>query len=125
MRWYDIAKMKEDLIEEAIKNGHEIADKIRSASTVEEVDALDDEIEKYSDFVDENFGVYDDIGEKNCELSMMLFMAAEEKARYLEYHQDKPQKIGDESVKDFEEMLDSQEWANSPHGVSLDSKNAE
>lgn len=117
--------MKEELIEKVIKDGHKIADKIRSAATVEEVDALESEIERYSDFVDENFGIYDDIGEKNCELSMMLFMAAEEKARYLEYHQDEPREISNESVKDFEEMLDSKEWVNSPRGVSSDSKNAE
>ena len=95
--------------DEIIKNGHLIANKIKNASSVSDIDALSEEIERYSDFVNENFGVVDDFGEKICELYFMLHMAAEEKARQIEYYPDKAE-AGNEDVLDFEEMLDSKDW---------------
>lgn len=99
------------LIEKAIKDGHLIAEKIKNANSVVEIDDLTDEIEEYCDFIDENFGVVNDFDEKKCELSTTLFMATEEKARQLEYYPEK-KALGNDDIIDFENMLDSKYWAN-------------
>lgn len=126
---YNIAKMKEELIEKVIKDGHKIADKIRSAATVEEVDALESEIERYSDFADENFGIVDDFDDKkDCELSTFLYVAVDWKNKTLypeNVDNSDTQKLFEGYLDDFENFLDSREWVDSSYGVSLDSKNAE
>ena len=96
-------------VKEVVENGHSIAEKIKNASSVSDIDALSEEIEKYCDFVNENFGIIDDFGEKTCELSFMLYMAAEEKARQIEYYPDKNE-AGNEDILDFEKMLESKNW---------------
>ena len=99
------------LVEKAMKDGYSIAEKIKNANSVAEIDNLTDEIEEYCDFVDENFGVFNDFDEKKCDLSAMLFMAAEEKARQLEYYPDK-KVLGNDDAVDFENMLDSRYWVD-------------
>ncbi len=102
----------EKLVEKAIKNGHAIADKIRNAKTIDEVEKLSSEIEEYSDFVNENFGIPDDFGEyseKYCELDFYIHMAAETKNDHLYYYAGNPN-MGNEGVDDFESYLESKEW---------------
>lgn len=101
--------MKQKLIEKAINNGHLIADKLRQAKTVSDIDDLSKEIDEYSEFVDEYFGTVDEYGEKNCELSALIYMAAEEKARQIEYHPDKKQ-AGETDIEYFEQSLKSKGW---------------
>lgn len=96
-------------VRKAIEEGHLIANKIKNASNISTIDTLSGEIEKYCDFMNKNFGVIDDFNEKTCALSFMLHMAAEEKARQLEYYPDKTE-AGNEDVSDFENMLDSKIW---------------
>ena len=103
-------KMNNENIEKAIREGRAIAEKIKNAESVSDIDALDKEIEQYCDFVDENFGEPSDLdGEKECDLSAALYMAAEEKARQLEYYPGKDE-AGNEDVVYFEKMLDAQSW---------------
>ena len=71
--WYNMGM---DLVEKAISEGHAIAEKIRKAGTVGEVDGLTDEIERYSDFIDEKFGEPSELdGEMESSLSMSLYVA--------------------------------------------------
>lgn len=107
--------LDEKLVEKVIKEGHAIADKIRNAKTLDEVEKLSSEIEEYSDFVNENFGVLDDFGEdgeKYCELAFYIHMAAKEKTRQLEYYPNETE-AGNEDVSDFEYYLDSKAWTRS------------
>ena len=97
-------------IEKTIAEGHLVASKIKSANSVSDIDNLSDEIKKYCDFVNESFGTLNDLNdEKECDLSAMLYMAAEEKARQLEYYPGKDE-AGNEDIIDFENMLDSKIW---------------
>lgn len=102
----------EKLVEKVIKDGHAVADKIRNAKTLSEIDALSDEIEQYSDFVNENFGILDDFdetGEKYCELTFYIHMAAETKNDHLHYYTGNTN-MGNEGVDDFDSYLESKEW---------------
>lgn len=93
-----------------MRDGHIIADKIKTAKTISEIDDIDEEIKEFSDFVDKNFGTPVDFEEKSSsDLTSMLYMAAEEKARQLEYYPSE-NSAGNEDVLDFEEMLDSKNW---------------
>ncbi len=105
--------MNPELIERAIEDGHAIAAKLKKADTVAETNALNEEIESYADFVDNYFGVLNDFDEKTCELSKMLYMAVDEKIRYLEYYHDTPTKNGNEDLTLFEDYLDSKTWIKS------------
>ena len=44
------------LINKVIEDGHEIIDKMRPISKLSELEKLEPIIDKYADFVDENFG---------------------------------------------------------------------
>lgn len=100
------------LIRKTIIEGHAIAHKISNCKTEEEIDSLDVEIAQYANFVDTNFGIEGDIpNERVCELSFMLIMAAEEKARQLKYYPEQSIK-GNSDVEHFEKLLDSRTWEN-------------
>jgi len=110
---------EEEKIEKIIKDGHLIANKIKAAQSVSEINDLDGEIKKFSSFVDENFGTsvdYED--EKSSDLTAMIYMAAEEKARQLEYYPSENH-AGNEDVLDFESMLDSRKWTAGSYGEKL------
>ena len=102
----------EKIVEKAIKDGRLVADKIRNAKTLDEVKELSSEIEEYSNFVNKNFGVPDDFGEdgeKYCELTFYIHMAAEIKNDYLYRYAGNPS-MGNEGVDDFDSYLESREW---------------
>ena len=63
------------LVNKALRDGHTIAKKLNRATSSEEIDHLEKEINDYGDFVDAEFGVIDEddpFQEKNCELSFLL-----------------------------------------------------
>ncbi len=103
--------MDEANIEKAITEGHRLAGKIKEAKVVADIDAMTSELDEYCDFVDDTFGTIGDLGEKTCTLSVMIYMAAEEKARQLEQKTDQIEKGNAEAVA-FELMLDSKKWLN-------------
>lgn len=104
---------REDLVEKVINEGHNIAEKIKDATSVEKLNELEDEIQEYINFVDQNFGSEDefsDVEEKASELSFYLIMAVEEKARHLECHYENPEEIGNDGVDNFLDFLDAKKW---------------
>lgn len=107
--WYNIHMTESKIVENIIISGHKIADKIKNASSVSDIDNLSEEIQSFCDNLDENFGDLGDIGEKENKLSAILYMAAEEKARQLEYYPDQND-AGNEDIIEFEEILDSKNW---------------
>lgn len=107
--WYNIHMTDSKIVEDIIISGHKIADKIKNASSVSDIDNLSEEIQSFCDNLDENFGAPGDIGEKENKLSAILYMAAEEKARQLEYYPDQND-AGNEDIIEFEEILDSKNW---------------
>jgi len=101
--------MENDLVKKAISDGHKIAEKIRSAKSNAEVDALNEEIEQYTNFVNEEFfedDDYEEYNEKFCELTFYLTMALEEKTRLLDYGYID----GNGGVDIFINYLESREW---------------
>lgn len=112
-------------IEKVIKGGHLIAEKIRSANNMHDFDTLvEDEISKYSNFVDENFGVIepDDLfGEKSCELTTFLFVAVDWKRKTLQEGNSDNVEVEKEFkgyLEDFENFLDSKKWVKGSFGVA-------
>lgn len=106
--------MNTKLIQKAIDDGHEIANKITCAKTIAGIKALSPEIERYADFVNEKFGVIDErfAGKKRyCELTFYLHVAIEEKEDHLEYYNLHPDKTS-AGVMDFLNYLESREWTN-------------
>ena len=76
-------------IEKAVSDGRIIADKISRTKSLDELDALSAEIEEYSDFVNENFGVFNEIfakREKFSDLAFYIHMAVKEKEDHIEYY---------------------------------------
>ena len=55
------------LVEKALEEGRKIANELQSTKTISEIDQLSDKVEKYCNFVDENFGNIDDFAEKGKE----------------------------------------------------------
>jgi len=104
---------KKELIQKAIDDGNSIAKKIDDAKTLGELEELSNEIDKYSNFVNENFGIVDEFAEheneKFCELSFYVCMAVEDKKDHLQYynlHQEK----NSNGVLNFLDYLRSEEW---------------
>lgn len=96
-------------IETALKTGHKLAEKIKSAKTVQELKSLNPELEQYCDFLNKNFGEIDEFDandEKYCQLSFYIFMAVESKISHLSYGND-----DNSGVDDFLTYLNSKEWA--------------
>lgn len=93
----------EELIQKIIDDGVVLVNKIKSATTVEEVEALQESINEYADFFDDNFDSGDD------DFTMMVHMAAEEKIRQLEYYPGQDE-AGNKSADDFLDALQSRYW---------------
>lgn len=104
---------KKELIQKAIDDGNSIAKKIDDAKTLGELEELSNEIDKYSNFVNENFGIVDEFAEheneKICELSFYVCMAVEEKGDHLEYYNLHQSQISN-GVLDFLDYLNSKKW---------------
>ena len=79
----DILKlMNSNAIELAVKQGESLANKINLAKTTTQLDILYKEVENYTNFINNEFGIIDDFSEKNekyCELSFYTYMAVNEK----------------------------------------------
>lgn len=104
--------MTTDNLRLALDWGHRIADRLKKAETISEIAGLNDEVQRYADFVDESFGVPNedcDPVEKECVLSLLLEVASREKVRQLKYHPEDSQP-GDDAINIFEARLDSGDW---------------
>ena len=104
--------MNNDVIESAIKRGENLANKINLAKTTAQLDILYKEVENYTNFIDNEFGIIDDFSEKNekyCELSFYAYMAVNEKNDNLEYYNVHPEEMAS-GVEDFLDYLKSMKW---------------
>ena len=105
-------QMDSKLIKIAIRDGIKLADEIKSATTESHLDELENKVEKYTIFLDDNFSNSDDSlpeDDRFCELSFYIYMALNEKRDHLEYYNAHPEVISD-GVQDFLEYLKSMEW---------------
>lgn len=98
---------KKDSIRYIVEEGRRLAEAIRNSKKPDDIKALRDQIEKYSDFVCEEIGEPDELdGEKYSELSFLIYEAAETKARHLYYEYEYPENVGNEDLEEFIKMLD-------------------
>lgn len=102
------------LINKVIEDGHEIIDKMRPISSLSELEKLEPIIEKYADFVDENFGEPSDISDgKWCSLMTSLYVALDwkRKSLYPENLDYEPtQNLAKEFMDGFIEELNGESW---------------
>ena len=104
--------MSMNLAEIAIRDGMKLAEKIKSATTESQLDELENKVEKYTIFLDDNFSYSNDSlpeDDRFCELSFYIYMALNEKRDHLEYYNAHPEVISD-GVLDFLDFLDSKKW---------------
>ena len=104
--------MKSNAVDLAIKQGKNLANKINLAKTTIQLDILYKEVENYTNFINNEFGIIDDFSEKNekyCELSFYAYMAVNEKSDNLEYYNAHPELTSD-GVLDFLDYLESMKW---------------
>lgn len=104
--------MSTNLAEIAIRDGIKLADEIKSATTESQLDELENKIEKYTIFLDNNFSYSNDsLPEDNrfCELSFYIYMALNEKRDHLDYYNAHPE-ITSDGVVDFLDYLESMKW---------------
>ena len=104
--------MKSNAVELAIKQGENLANKINLAKTTAQLDILYKEVENYTNFINNEFGIIDDFSEKNekyCELSFYAYMAVNEKSDNLEYYIIHPEEMAS-GVEDFLDYLKSMKW---------------
>lgn len=104
--------MSTNLAEIAIRDGIKLADEIKSATTESQLDELENKVEKYTIFLDDNFSYSNDSlpeDDRFCELSFYIYMALNEKRDHLEYYNAHPEVISD-GVLDFLDFLDSKKW---------------
>ena len=104
--------MKSNAVESAIKQGENLANKINLAKTTAQLDILYKEVENYTNFINNEFGIIDDFSEKNekyCELSFYAYMAVSEKSDNLEYYNAYPEETAS-GVEDFLDYLKSMKW---------------
>ena len=104
--------MNNNAIELAIKQGKSLANKINLAKTTPQLDTLYKEVEEYTNFINNEFGIIDDFSEKNekyCELSFYAYMAVNEKSDNLEYYNTYPKETAS-GVEDFLDYLKSMKW---------------
>ena len=102
------------LINKVIEDGHEIIDKMRPISSLSELEKLEPIIEKYADFVDENFGEPLDFSdEKDCSLTTSLYVALDwkRKSLYPENLDYRPtQNLAKQFMDGFIDELDGESW---------------
>lgn len=104
--------MSTNLAEIAIRDGVKLADEIKSATTESQLDGLENKVEKYTIFLDDNFSYSNDSlpeDDRFCELSFYIYMALNEKRDHLEYYNAHPDVTSD-GVLDFLDFLDSKKW---------------
>ena len=104
--------MSMNLAEIAIRDGMKLAEKIKSATTESQLDELENKVEKYTIFLDDNFSNSNDSlpeDDRFCELSFYIYMALNKKRDHLEYYSAHPKVISD-GVLDFLDFLDSKKW---------------
>lgn len=104
----------EEKIKKVINDGYIIADKITRAKSDEELNALSDEIDAYTNFVNTEFGKIDDFSntaERYNDLVFYCRMAVKEKSDHIEYYTKRPNETSS-GILDFLEFLDSREWLN-------------
>lgn len=102
------------LINKVVEDGHKIIDRMRLISKFSELEELKPIIDKYADFVDENFGEPSDFSDgKWCSLMTSLYVALDWKRKSLY-----PENLGFEPTqvlaKDFMDgfikELDGESW---------------
>lgn len=102
------------LINKVIEDGHEIIDRMRLISKSSELEELKPIIDKYADFVDENFGEPSDLDdEKECSLTTSLYVALDwkRKSLYPENLDYEPtQVLAKEFMDGFINELDGESW---------------
>lgn len=102
------------LINKVIEDGHEIIDRMRLISKSSELEELKPIIDKYADFVDENFGEPSDLDdEKECSLTTSLYVALDwkRKSLYPENLDYEPtQVLAKEFMDGFIRELDGESW---------------
>ena len=102
------------LINKVIEDGHEIIDRMRLISKFSELEELKPIIDKYADFVDENFGEPLDFSdEKDCSLTTSLYVALDwkRKSLYPENLDFEPTQILAKDFMDgFIKELDGESW---------------
>ena len=102
------------LINKVIEDGHAIIDKMRLISNLSELEELEPIIDKYTDFVDENFGEPSDLDdEKECSLTTSLYVALDwkRKSLYPENLNYEPTQILTKDFMDgFIKELDGESW---------------
>ena len=102
------------LINKVIEDGHEIIDRMRLISKSSELEELKPIIDKYADFVDENFGEPSDLSDgKWCSLMTSLYVALDwkRKSLYPENLDFEPtQVLAKDFMDGFIEELDDESW---------------
>lgn len=104
--------MSTNLAEIAIRDGIKLADEIKSATTESQLDELENKVEKYTIFLDDNFSYSNDSlpeDDRFCELSFYIYMALNEKRDHLEYYIEHSE-IVSSGVVDFLDYLESMKW---------------
>lgn len=102
------------LINKVIEDGHEIIDRMRPISKISELKKLEPIIDKYTDFVNENFGEPSDFSDgKWCSLMTSLYVALDWKRKSL-YHENldyRPtQNLAKQFMDGFIDELDGESW---------------
>ena len=102
------------LINKVIEDGHEIIDKMRPISKISELKKLEPIIDKYTDFVNENFGEPLDFSdEKDCSLTTSLYVALDWKRKSLYPENldfEPPQVLAKDFMDGFIKELDGESW---------------
>ena len=102
------------LINKVIEDGHEIIDKMRPISKLSELEKLKPIIDKYADFVDENFGEPSDFSDgKWCSLMTSLYVALDWKRKSLypeNLNYEPTQNLAKEFMDGFIDELDGESW---------------
>lgn len=104
--------MSTNLVEIVIRDGTNLADEIKSATTEWQLNELENKVEKYTIFLDDNFSYSNDSlpeDDRFCELSFYIYMALNEKRDHLEYYNAHPE-ITSDGVVDFLDYLESMKW---------------
>lgn len=102
------------LINQVIEDGHIIIDKMRSASSLSELEKLEPDIEKYADLIDDNFGEPSDLDDEMVSsLTTSLYVALDWKrsSLYPENLDFEPtQVLAKDFMDGFIKELDGESW---------------
>ena len=102
------------LINKVIEDGHKIIDRMRPISKLSELEKLEPIIDKYADFVDENFGEPSDLDDEMVSsLTTSLYVALDWKrsSLYPENLDYEPTQVLAKDYMDcFIKELDSESW---------------